>query len=132
MPFASGQTLTGTSLESRVAAVEPGSWVPIPLMNSWTAGATPPSVRKLNSTTVQISGTFTVPSTNRANGVQVGTLPAGYRPLNGLDIIGTCDATVAGGQSPHFNVVPTTGAIVAYGFSSAAAAGAFAVFPTNL
>lgn len=108
------------------------TWHTVPLSNGWTApvGGMVPSVRKLPDGNVQFAGSFTESAT-KANGTQIGTIPVNYRPAHTIDVAVACDITVAGGQSPHFNIT-VAGVIAAWGLSSANACGVQAIWPINL
>lgn len=105
------------------------TWHPMTLVNGWTGTV---AVRNVASppNTVQIMAE-TAPGT-KVDGTLVFTLPPQYRPIRVVNVPVTCNATVAGGQDPHFNINSATGNVTCWGLSVAAVSGCHALFPTDI
>ena len=97
------------------------SWNALSYLNGWTnaTSLTAGQYRKVVSppNTVQMVGALT-PSVTNSNGTQIATMPVGYRPTNVITVPVSCDVTVSGGQSPHFDI-ESTGAVKVWGLASA-------------
>lgn len=105
--------------DNYVRAGQPGSnnaesWHTLTLSNSWT-GTLKYKLCAAPDRFVWLLGNLT-PGT-KTDGTTIGTLPTGYRPATGHDVMGAATPAVTT-QSPHFNVT-TGGAIQCYGYGSA-------------
>lgn len=109
-----------------VAGAATDTWKTVPLSNGWTGTL---RVRLIAPNVVLAQGTLTAGT--KANGTIVGVLPAGYRPLVSCDLFASCDLTVAGGQSPHFNAV-ANGNFTCWGLSAAGSAGVATLYATDI
>jgi hypothetical protein len=67
----------------------------------------------------------------KADGTSMGTIPAGLRPRNSLDVAANVNATVAGGQTPHF-ALGGTGAVSCWGWASATGGSVNAFWPLDV
>jgi hypothetical protein len=112
------------------------TWHGLAYSNSWAnAGGTTVhgSYRLVASpaNSLQLVGGLT-PGT-KTDATKVATLPTGYRPTTNMDIGVNVDVTVAaGGQSPHFNIIASTGAVNCYGCGSAGFVSFNATIPLDI
>lgn len=104
--------------------ITPGPWIPLPLQTGYSAFAGAPAYRLLNGS-VELRGQISKTdgslfTSNGSTGYQIAVLPAGYRPLYTVEMVGaqelatnyycrievdtdgTVIAFVATGGSPHW------------------------------
>lgn len=110
------------------ASLNPSPWFFPTLVNGWTGTLAVRLVRGAGLS-LQISGVMT-PGT-KADNTTVCTLVAPYIPRTTFDVEGSANATVAGGQTPHF-AVRTNGLITCAGYTASTSAGIQAVLPLDL
>lgn len=97
------------------------TWHAMTLQNSWVnQGGTRVTAqyRRVPSPAKSIELVGAIKNGTITDGTTIATLPAGYRPASTITNVVYCTGTVAGGQSPAFNV-DSTGAITCFGLNGA-------------
>ncbi len=125
---ANATELAATGPVKSVVSGATETWHTLTLAGGWT-GTLKYRLVPSPANCIQIQSTVMTPGT-KTDGTTIGTLPVGYRPSQGFDLLGTANVTVAGGQTPHFNV-GTNGVITCWGYGSASTAGIFGLIPTD-